>query len=249
MPPESPIPLTPQSRTPKQPRLVFSAETFPESSVTPVFAFPPNRDTLGGTAYLIVRKDGNLLIDCPAWDENTRSFLDAQGGVSKLVITHRGGMGKVREIQEVFGCEVIVQEQEAYLLPNMAVSSFRESLSLASLAYGDMSEMQVIWTPGHSPGSACVYYAALGGILFSGRHLLPNAQGDPVPLRTAKTFHWNRQIRHVRKLLEMFNSETLHFICPGASSGLLRGKFAIEQAYSRLAKLDLEACLIQAATF
>jgi glyoxylase-like metal-dependent hydrolase (beta-lactamase superfamily II) len=211
---------------------VFSEETCPQ----PIFAFPPNRETLGGTSYLIVEKDRNLMIDCPAWDENTRSFLAAQGGVSRLVITHRGGMGKVREIQEAFGCEVIVQEQEAYLLPNLTVTAFQESLLIGS-------EVQVIWTSGHSPGSACVYYSACGGILFSGRHLIPNTQGDPVPLRTAKTFHWKRQIRHVQTLLEKFNPETLRFICPGSSLGLLRGKFSIDDAYSKLAQLDLEACL------
>ncbi|MGG6264689.1 MBL fold metallo-hydrolase [Leptolyngbya sp. AN03gr2] len=232
MPPESSI--TPQSRTPKPPRPVFSEEVCP--GIAPIFAFPPNRDTLGGTSYLIVEKDGNLVIDSPAWDENTRSFLESQGGVRKLIITHRGGMGKVREIQAAFDCEVIVQEQEAYLLPNVKVTSFQESFEINP-------EIRVIWTSGHSPGSACVYYSACGGILFTGRHLIPNNQGDPVPLRTAKTFHWNRQIRHVRKLLEMFNSETLRFICPGASSGLLRGKFAIDNAYSKLAQLDLETCL------
>jgi glyoxylase-like metal-dependent hydrolase (beta-lactamase superfamily II) len=242
--PESLIPLT--SRDVKMPRLVFSEETCPQSTATPIFAFPPNRDTLGGTSYLIVKKnekvetvekDGNLLIDCPAWDEKTRSFLDAQGGVRQLVMTHRGGMGKVREIQEAFDCDVIVQEQEAYLLPNVPkVISFQERLTIAP-------EIQIIWTSGHSPGSSCIYYSTCGGVLFSGRHLIPNAQGDPSPLRTAKTFHWHRQIRHVQKLLDLFNSETLHFICPGSSIGFLRGKFAIDQAYSKLANLDLADCL------
>lgn len=156
MPPESSIPLT--SRTPKQPRLVFSEETCPQSSATPIFAFPPNRDTLGGTSYLIVEKDGNLLIDCPAWDENTRSFLASQNGVAKLLITHRGGMGKVREIQEAFGCDVIVQEQEAYLLPNVTVTAFHEQFAIAP-------QIQMIWTSGHSPGSSCVYHPACGGVL------------------------------------------------------------------------------------
>ncbi len=243
MPLESSI--TPQSRTPKPPRLVLSPEACSESAIAPIFAFPPNRETLGGTSYLIVEKDGNLLIDCPTWDENTRSFLEAQGGVGKLILTHRGGMGKVREIQAAFNSEVIVQEQEAYLLPNLTLTAFQENLSIASLPEGGASEIQIIWTSGHSPGSACVYYSACGGILFSGRHLLPNNQGDPVPLRTAKTFHWNRQIRHVQKLLDKFNPETLRFICPGASLGLLRGKYTIDQAYAKLAQLDLEACLKQ----
>ena len=238
MPPESSIPLT--SRPPKPPRLVFSEET---AGTAPIFAFPPNRETLGGTSYLIVEKAGNLLIDCPAWDENTRSFLDSNGGVKKLAITHRGGMARVREIQTAFGCEVIVQEQEAYLLPNLTVTTFQESFAVSSSdPQGVALNIQIIWTSGHSPGSSCVYYSD-SGILFSGRHLIPNAQGDPVPLRTAKTFHWIRQIRNVQKLLDTFNSDTLRYICPGSSIGFLRGKFAIDHAYSKLAQLDLTACL------
>ncbi len=226
------------------PRLVFSEETCDRSRTAPIFAFPPNRETLGGTSYLIVEKDGNLLIDCPGWDENARSFLESQGGVKQLAITHRGGMGRVREIQEAFGCEVIVQEQEAYLLPNLTVTAFRENFAISSSYPQEVApSIQIIWTPGHSPGASCVYDSACGGILFSGRHLVPNAQGDPVPLRTAKTFHWIRQIRQVEQILNAFNSETLRFICPGASIGFLRGKFAIDQAYSKLAQLDLAACL------
>ncbi|MEL6322058.1 MAG: MBL fold metallo-hydrolase, partial [Cyanobacteria bacterium J06626_14] len=53
----------------------------PHSVFETVFAFPPNRDTLGGTAYFIKTSSGNGLVDCPAWNDDTRQFLDAQGGV------------------------------------------------------------------------------------------------------------------------------------------------------------------------
>lgn len=209
---------------PKQPRAVLDT----------IFAFPPNRDTLGATAYFIVENETNILLDCPAWDEENQKFLRDRGGVSWLIITHRGGIGKAREIQEAFGCKVSIQEQEAYLLPKIDVTSFREEFTLTS-------QTQVIWTPGHSPGSSCVYYSREGGVLFSGRHLLPDRQGLPVPLRTSKTFHWPRQLRSVKVLLERFTPETLNYICPGANTGFLRGKGAIEQAYQQLASLDLDA--------
>ncbi|MEL6248244.1 MAG: MBL fold metallo-hydrolase, partial [Cyanobacteria bacterium J06627_15] len=66
-------------------------------------------------------------------------------------------------------------------------------------------------------------------------------QGQPVPLRLSKTFHWPRQLRSVQKLLDTFSPETLTHICPGASTGFLRGQPTIEQAYTQLQSLDLAA--------
>lgn len=217
----SPLPSQ-SNQPPKPPQIVWGN----------IFGFPPNRDTLGGTAYFIVENEGNILIDCPAWSEANQNFLQAEGGVRWLFLTHRGAIGRMKEVQAAFNCEILIQEQEAYLLPGLSVTTFEQEFTLSPLA-------QVIWTPGHSPGSSCLYYADAGGILFSGRHLLPDRQGEPVPLRTAKTFHWQRQLKSVQLLIDRFTSETLQYICPGGNTGFLRGKRAIAQAYQQLAKLDL----------
>lgn len=196
-----------QSHTTKPPRAVFPDEVRSGDSLQShfaqenIFAFPPNRDTLGGTSYLIVRNEGNILIDCPALDQTNQDFLGAHGGMRWLFLTHRGAIGKTAEIQQDFGCEILINEQEAYLLPGLTVTTFRQEFTFDTAA-------QVIWTPGHSPGSSCLYYSEFGGILFSGRHLVPNQQGQPVPLRTAKTFHWPRQINSLRLLLDRFTPET-----------------------------------------
>jgi glyoxylase-like metal-dependent hydrolase (beta-lactamase superfamily II) len=210
----------------KSPRPVFET----------IFAFPPNRATMGGTAYLLLEATGNILVDCPAWDEANQAFLAAKGGIRWLFLTHRGGMGQVKEIQQAMQCSVVVQEQEAYLLPGLEVTSFQQDFRLSPIS-------EAIWTSGHSPGAACLYHQAYGGVLFTGRHLLPNAKGAPVPLRIAKTFHWPRQIQNVQKLRNRFTSESLRYICPGANTGFLRGKRTIEQAYEQLAQLDLDAYL------
>ncbi|MBR8836349.1 MAG: MBL fold metallo-hydrolase [Stigonema ocellatum SAG 48.90 = DSM 106950] len=232
-----PIPAD-SSYTTKPPRVVLSYE-IPMGCFQPsdfaldtIFAFPPNRDTLGGTAYLIVRNEGNILIDSPAHETANLDFLHSQGGVSRLFLTHRGGIGKTAEIQQIFNCEVLIQEQEAYLLPGLTLTTFGQELSLDSI-------VKLIWTPGHSPGSSCLYYSNLGGVLFSGRHLLPNPQGEPVPLRTAKTFHWHRQIKSLHLLLESFTPQTLQYICPGAYTGFLRGKHVIDDAYQRIMNYEL----------
>ncbi len=222
---QSPLPNQ-SNRSPKLPQGIWDN----------IFAFPPNRDTLGGTAYFIVENEANILIDCPAWDDNNQKFLHDLGGVRWLFLTHRGAIGKTREIQETFGCEVLVQEQEAYLLPGLRVIKFQQEFNLSNLA-------QAIWTPGHSPGCSCLYYTGQGGVLFSGRHLLPNQQGEPVPLRTAKTFHWPRQLKSIQLLIDRFTPETLHYLCPGANTGFLRGKRVVDRAYDQLASLDLAVLL------
>lgn len=230
-----PDPLS-ASSTPRPFPNISSFSKPPQAVQDNIFAFPPNRDTLGGTSYLIVG-EVNILIDCPAWNEATENFLRSLGGVELLFLTHRGGIGKTQEVQKVFGCEILIQEQEAYLLPGLKVATFQHEFTLNSL-------FQAIWTPGHSPGSSCLCYINKDShLLFSGRHLLPNSLGEPVPLRTAKTFHWHRQIKSVQLLRDRFTPETLQYICPGANIGFLRGKRAIAQAYQKLASLDLEALL------
>lgn len=233
---DSPTPLTACFSQNPLPHESHASSKPPRAVLNNIFAFSPNRDTLGGTAYLIVENEGNILLDIPAWDETNQNFLRSSGGVRWLVITHRGGIGKTREIQETLGCEVLIQEQEAYLLPGLRVTTFQHEFPLDP-------HKQVIWTPGHSPGSSCLYYSGEGGVLFSGRHLLPNQLGEPVPLRTTKTFHWPRQIKSLQSLLDRFGPETLQYICPGANTGFLRGKGVINQAYQRLASLELAALL------
>jgi glyoxylase-like metal-dependent hydrolase (beta-lactamase superfamily II) len=193
-----------------------------------IYAFPPNRDTLGATAYFIV-EEANILVDCPAWNSTNQDFLARQGGVQWLVLTHRGGIGQAREIQQAFDCPILIQEQEAYLLPGLTVTSFQQTFTLTP-------QSRIFWTPGHSPGASCLYYADLGGVLFTGRHILPNPQGQLTPIKTPKTFHWPRQVKNVQTLLSQFTPATLDVICPGANVGFLRGRLPIHRGYEELQK-------------
>jgi glyoxylase-like metal-dependent hydrolase (beta-lactamase superfamily II) len=227
-----------QSQTTKHPRVVLSGAVSPDSvlpleqTLNTIFAFPPNRDTLGGTAYLIVRNEGNILVDCPALDQTNQDFWRSHGGVRWLFLSHRGAIGKAVEIQQILGCKMLIQEQEAYLLPGLTVTTFNQEFMIDQ-------KVQAIWTPGHSPGSSCLYYQELGGVLFSGRHLIPNEQGAASLYRTAKTFHWPRQIKSLTLLQKRFTAETLQYICPGANMGYLRGQRYINQAYHHLTNLEL----------
>jgi hypothetical protein len=212
-----------KSQVIKQPRLLLEG----------LFAFAPNRDTLGGVSYLIVENSGNILIDCPSWDIVNQDFLQ-QKGVRWIFLTHRTGHCKaIKLMQNTLGCEIILQEQEAYLLPEIPVTSFAPDIHLSPNSFG-------FWSAGYSPGSACFYWSAHGGVLFSGRHILPNPEGNAVPLRTAKTFHWYRQLKNVQAILDRFQPETLNYLAPCANVGFLRGKGLMGDLYGQISALDLQ---------
>ncbi|MDX2241294.1 MAG: MBL fold metallo-hydrolase [Leptolyngbyaceae cyanobacterium bins.302] len=211
-------------RQPKPLRLVLSELS--DSTSPAIYAFPPNRETLGGTAYLIL-ENSNILIDCPLWDENTQAQLEAKGGIQWLFVTHRDSIGQAKAVQKAFNCPIVIQEQEAYLLPGLNLITFHHSCTLTP-------QTRALWTPGYSPGSACLYHSGFGGVLFTGRHLLPTPQGSLAAIKTAKTFHSRRQHQSIQNLLDEFTPDTLQYICPGANSGFLRGKFAIANAYEQL---------------
>ncbi|EKQ68153.1 Zn-dependent hydrolase, glyoxylase [Leptolyngbyaceae cyanobacterium JSC-12] len=220
------------ARLSKPPRLILSeigASAAPHHPA--IYAFPPNRDTLGGTAYFIVESSAsgsvNILVDCPAWNETCQAFLQQHGGVQWLFLTHRNSIGQAQTVQQIFDCNIVMQEQEAYLLPGSKVTTFHHTLTLTP-------QTRAIWTPGHSPGSSCLYHSGFGGVLFTGRHLLPTPQGVLSPIRIPKTFHWQRQLNSVQKLIDEFSPDTLNIICPGANLGFLRGQLALEQGYDRI---------------
>ncbi len=233
--------LSPESSYSKQPIVLFPPlkketecfhpQSFDQSPV--LYSFPPNKDTLGGIAYFLRGKEENVLVDCPKWNEHHLSFLEQQGGVDWLVLTHRDGISNVKKIKEALNCQVLIQEQEAYLIPEVSVIPFDQN-------YIFSAELEMIWTPGYSPGSACLYYSPLGGILFSGRHLLPNTNGQLALLKTAKTFHYPRQLRSLVRLIHRLNPSTLKYICPGANIGFLRGQGWVTDAYGQMLEIKNE---------
>lgn len=206
-----------------------------------IFAFSPNRETLGGTAYLLLEESGNIVIDAPSWNDSIQDLLAQCGGIKWIAFTHRGAMGNpsyIQHIKDSFQCDVLVQEQEAYLLPDLEVTTFQNTFQLSPTS-------QMLWTPGHTPGSSCLHHHiangehANPGVLFTGRHLLPNTQGNIQPLRVAKTFHWFRQLNSIQHLKDVFTANTLEICCPGANTGFLRGQTYVPNCYHQLMALDL----------
>ncbi len=207
-----------------------------------LWLFAPNRDTQGGSSWLVAADalgsagglEGDLLIDCPAWNQANLDLLAARGGPGTIVLTGRDGHGRCRRFQQALGWRVLVQEQEAYLLPGVEhLHSFGEEHQLAA-------GVRLLWTPGPTPG-ACVLHLGVPGWdgLFCGRLLQPLAPGVLGPLRRTRTFHWRRQLASLARLRQWLPDGSPAWIACGGGLGALRGEVLVPDGGGVLAGLDL----------
>ena len=196
-----------------------------------LWLFSPNRDCQGGSSWLLETPELDLLIDCPALTEANLAFLQNRADQRQrhqaepggwIVMTSREGHGHCSQLQHALPWPVLIQEQEAYMLPDVTNKfSFKDQYELGQ-------GLRLLWTPGPSPGS-CVLHAAppsmaaLDG-LFCGRLLVPVAAGQLAPLRTPRCFHWPRQLNSLKRLLQWLPTGSPDWIASGAALGALQGE-------------------------
>jgi glyoxylase-like metal-dependent hydrolase (beta-lactamase superfamily II) len=182
-----------------------------------LWAFAPNRDCLGGTAWWLEHAEGTLLIDCPAYTAANLAFLRGRPA-GRLLLTSREGHGRTRRFQEALGWPVLVQEQEAYLLPGVQqLQTFGEELDLAP-------GLRLLWTPGPTPGTCVLHASGEPDVLFCGRLLSPTGPGAAAPLPTARSFHWGRWQRSLKMLKAWLPQGSPRWIASGAGLGALAGE-------------------------
>ena len=201
-----------------------------------LWLFAPNRDSQGGSSWLLATAGGDLLIDCPGFTAANLEFLRGRGGEGILVLTSREGHGRCRRIQEATGWRVLVQEQEAYLLPTL------RRLEVFAAEHHLAAGIRLLWTPGPTPG-ACVVHAVgpWGDLLFCGRLLLAVGPGALAPLRTSRSFHWPRQLASIERLKTWLPAGSPAEIACGGGLGALRGEVLVHDGGALLAAIEGQA--------
>ncbi len=185
-----------------------------------IWLFPSKNSFEGGTAWWLDCGSEPVLIDCP---EITTEFTDqvqslSKGRKPKILLTSKYSHSNALKLSQVLGWNVLVQEQEAYLLPGLkGLESFKEEFCTTS-------GLKLLWTPGPTPGSCVVYAPAPWNVLFCGRLLIPVSSSQLAPLRTSKTFHWSIQLRSLSKLEKWIPVDALPLLASGASLSLLDGE-------------------------
>jgi hydroxyacylglutathione hydrolase len=126
-------------------------------------------------AYLWQRPAGNVLFYSPATEADFDA-IDELGGVHDQYLSHLDEAGpNLARIAERFGRQLHAPAAE---LREIAEHG-RVDVPLEAVRHVDVNGVEVLPTPGHSPGSTCYLVTGVGGdrYLFTGDTIFPAGDG------------------------------------------------------------------------
>jgi len=156
-----------------------------------------SESSFGAWSYLITRPEsegGNILIDSPRFASQLVKRIEAMGGVSRMLLTHKDDVAAHKLFREKFDCERLMHADDgAGRLGVEQVISGEEPVQLDD-------DLLVIPTPGHTRGHVVFLYR--NKFLFTGDHLAwsPTRQ-TLTAFRSVSWYSWPEQTRSMEKLL------------------------------------------------
>ncbi len=174
-----------------------AAASFPERIVGDVYYCGyASESSFGAASYLIVRPNGNVLIDSPRAARPLLDRLEALGGVRTMILTHKDDVADHEAIHRAFGCERVIHASDV----DAGTSGVERQLHGREPARLD-AELTVIPVPGHTRGSVALLYK--DEVLFSGDHvryegLLQRLHASP----SVCWYSWAEQTRSMELLAE-----------------------------------------------
>ncbi len=172
-------------------------ESFPEPLAEGVFYCGfASEASFGASSYLVVRPEGNVLVDSPRAAGPLLRRVEALGGVRSMFLTHRDDVADHARGQARFGCARILHEGDLTEQTRGVERMLRggEPVRLAD-------DLLAIPTPGHTAGSACLLYRDT--FLFTGDHLMATEDGTRlVASRSVCWYSWPEQVRSLERLLD-----------------------------------------------
>jgi glyoxylase-like metal-dependent hydrolase (beta-lactamase superfamily II)/ferredoxin len=173
------------------PRAAITA--FPEPVEEEVFYCGwHSADSYGASSYLIVRPDGNVLVDSPRASRPLLDRIAALGGVRLMFLTHRDDIADHAVFARHFGCTRIMHADDAGRLPIEHRIEGREPIALTD-------DLKVIPVPGHTRGSQALLYRDT--FLFTGDHLWWDEDLERLDAgRDVCWWSWPEQLRSLARL-------------------------------------------------
>ena len=166
-----------------------------------------SESSFGAWSYLITRpasEGGNVLIDSPRFATQLLKRIDALGGVSQMLLTHKDDVADHKLFRERFGCKRLMHADDgAARLGVEQVIRGEEPVQFDD-------ELLIIPTPGHTRGHVVFLYREK--FLFTGDHLAWSPRRKTLTaFRSVAWYSWAEQARSMEKLL----SFDFEWVLPG----------------------------------
>ncbi len=161
--------------------------------------------SFGAASYLVVRPEGNVLVDSPRFAKPLVRRLEELGGVHTMFLTHRDDVADHARFAAHFGCERVLHAGDVHGDLH-AVERTLEGVDPIRLA----DDLLAIPVPGHTRGSTCLLWDQR--VLFSGDHVAWSAELEQVyAFRTACWHDWDVQTASMHRLAD----HPFEWILPG----------------------------------
>jgi len=177
----------------------------------------------GASSYLIVRPQGNVLVDSPRAASPLLRRLEEMGGVRTLFLSHRDDVADHRRFQERFACQRMIHADDV-TRETREVERQIEGYDPVRLD----DQLTFIPVPGHTPGSAALLYRET--FLFTGDHLMGTEDGSHLyASRSVCWYSWPEQLRSLERLLDF----RFEWVLPGHG-----GRYRAPSAAAMRAELE-----------
>ena len=169
-----------------------AARAFPERVGDGVyFCGYASERSYGAASWLIVRRDGNVLVDSPRAASTLIEQVAALGGIRWMVLTHRDDVADHAKWHARFGCERVAHRADAPSGTERVIDAITE---LAP-------DLRIVPVPGHTRGSCVLIDRERNA--FTGDHVWANDAGDGLEAgRDVCWYSWPEQRKSMASLAE-----------------------------------------------
>lgn len=181
--------------------------SFPERITDGVFFCGfASEASYGASSYLILRPEGNVLVDSPRFAAPLVRRIESMGGARFMFLTHRDDVADHEKFRAHFGCERILHEADAEFAVERLVRG-SEPVPLAR-------DLLAIPTPGHTQGHQVLLS---GSCLFTGDHLWGEPEAGRLGAsRSVCWYSWAEQ----RRSMERLRAWPFEWVLPGHGARL-----------------------------
>lgn len=169
---------------------------FPEEMTRGVYRLGYNApSSYGAHSFLIIRPDGNVMVDAPRWTRQVVGALDKCGGLSDILLTHQDDVADADRYAAHFAARVWIHQAD------------RKAAPYATEIFEGYDPVQIhpdllaIPVPGHTRGS--MVYLWQKQCLFTGDSLAWSfAENEFEAHRDFCWYSWAEQCRSLVRLLD-----------------------------------------------